>query len=485
MKKQNKKAKLLVSVFFFFVVFSFSEKAIASTGFISNVSTNGSFNTSNAPTTGCRTTGTPPAVGNNEAYYKGTYPATSSPSAKIQGGPTADDCSGNSGNLETVFSGLGDGDYFLLLGATTGETDWSYYTTFERIGGLWYSGNGSSSSDTRIISVTPPNNTTINGGTPPYSATSTATVTVTVDIFFNDVSEGGYIDQVCVYLENMETNFQLVPICEPIIASGGSTLTFEFTDILHGRYFGVAAFSNGSFEHFFSSTWEFINIFTQVPNQSCLFGDEVNGTCQGSNPPYGYSSTTPTTNWGFELDDCSVYSTWDGDKAMCALLNGLKRITNAVFVPDNFVFSTFIGDLHDNVLTHFPIGYITDFVSIISTSTIGTLTVLSATVPNGVVGTGSHIELDMTGVLDQFLNATTGTFTNSTASSTETLFEITNRYWKYILYILTLLYMLRRILGATLIPHGAFGEHGALSDTSGGDDSYALKEKLYKMSKRK
>jgi len=134
-------------------------------------------------------------------------------------------------------------------------------------------------------------------------------------------------------------------------------------------------------------------------------------------------------------------------------LCGSDLITYA-FVPTSDSLSYLGNTLHDSILIHFPIGYITDFISIISTSTVGSLTVLSATVPNGVVGAGSHIELDLTGILDDYLNATTSGFTNSTASSTETLFVITNRYWSYLLYILTVFYLLSRILGSKIIPRG-------------------------------
>jgi hypothetical protein len=163
-------------------------------------------------------------------------------------------------------------------------------------------------------------------------------------------------------------------------------------------------------------------------------------------------------------------------------LCGQDLITYA-FVPTPDAISYIGTQLHDNILTHFPIGYITDFISIIATTTEGSLTVIDATIPNGVVGTGSHIHLDLAHQLDYILNATTSSFVNSSASSTQTFYEITSYYWKIIVYVLTLFYILGRIIGSSIVPNG-FGSKGSLSDNSTSDDSYALKEWLYKNRKK-
>lgn len=149
------------------------------------------------------------------------------------------------------------------------------------------------------------------------------------------------------------------------------------------------------------------------------------------------------TEGGTTFDDCSVTSF---DFFTC-----MSDLITYAFVPTPDAIAYMTSSLHDQILVKFPIGYITDFVSIISTSTVGSLVVFNATVPNGIPGTGSTITLDLTGVLDPYLNATTSQFTNASASSTDTLFEITNEYWKKILYILAFFYMLSRILGSSLI----------------------------------
>jgi len=120
-----------------------------------------------------------------------------------------------------------------------------------------------------------------------------------------------------------------------------------------------------------------------------------------------------------------------------------------LFIPDANYLNGTINNFKTNVSTHFPLGYITDFLSILSTSTEGTLTVIDATLP--MLG-GPHVHLSIANVLDPLLNATTSQFTNESAPSTDTFYEITSHYWNILVYIGTLLYLLGRILGSHLIP---------------------------------
>lgn len=150
-------------------------------------------------------------------------------------------------------------------------------------------------------------------------------------------------------------------------------------------------------------------------------------------------------------------------------------------VPDSQTANALFQETYDMVFSRAPFGYFTDFISIMSTSTIGSLTILNATVPNGLIGAGATITLDLTNVLDDVLYATTtALFSSGSATSTDTLFDQTYYYWRIIISILFVIYVIRRLLGAHIIPHNMFGEHGSLSDTSSTDDSYRLKEYLYK-----
>jgi len=121
-------------------------------------------------------------------------------------------------------------------------------------------------------------------------------------------------------------------------------------------------------------------------------------------------------------------------------------------IPDSFYLQQTLTNFKDNVSTHFPLGYVTDFYYIVATSTASSLTVLDVYVPMSLPGHGSHLRLDLTGVLDPILNATTSQFSNVSASSTLTFYEWTSVYWSYIIYLLTALYLIGRIIGSRIIP---------------------------------
>jgi len=97
------------------------------------------------------------------------------------------------------------------------------------------------------------------------------------------------------------------------------------------------------------------------------------------------------------------------------------------------------------------LGYLTDAISILATSTVGSLTAIDAYVPSVLPGGGSHIRLDITGAFDSTLNATTSIYKNSSASSTQTFYQITSYYWNLLIYIALAIFLLSRILGSHII----------------------------------
>jgi len=125
----------------------------------------------------------------------------------------------------------------------------------------------------------------------------------------------------------------------------------------------------------------------------------------------------------------------------------------SMFLPDNDFTARKVGEMSATITNAWPIGYITDFVSIVSTTTVGTLTPIDATIPNGIPGAGAHITLSLANVLDPVLNATTSVFVNASAPSTDTFFEITNYYWSIICYILVVLYIIGRVMGSHISGH--------------------------------
>lgn len=315
---------------------------------------------------------------------------------------------------------------------------------------------------TRFIDITPTDKAVVNAVSAPFSATSTATVTISADIYFNDVESGNYIDQVCTYLEKIDQGIgpgnygqTLAPVCTNIITSGASTVDMVFTDLPWGRYFAVVSFSNPAYENFQPQSFEFINQYTLVggANQSCLFGEDYNGFCNDAEPPDGYASTTPTAFRGIPLEDCDAISwTEPLEKSFCVTVNSMYRIVNYLFIPDEFVWNTFVGDIKDDMLTHFPLGYFYDFATIIATTTEGTIPAISATLPIDAFGNPS-ITLDITHSLDYILYATTSEFFNEDiASSTETFYDVTSSYWEKIVWIMTAFYLISRIIGSGIIP---------------------------------
>jgi len=134
-----------------------------------------------------------------------------------------------------------------------------------------------------------------------------------------------------------------------------------------------------------------------------------------------------------------------------------------LFIPDALSLRTSIEALRNGVLATWPVGYVTRIVEILNASTTAELPVFYAKIPNGVMGAGAEITLDLNHSLDFILNATTSSFANISASSTDTFYEFTSTYWNTIIYILLALYILRRILGSHIIPKG-INEYGGVGD---------------------
>lgn len=139
---------------------------------------------------------------------------------------------------------------------------------------------------------------------------------------------------------------------------------------------------------------------------------------------------------------------------MLSLFNSFEPIQCLafLFIPDAGQLRSTLNSFKTNVATHFPIGYVTDFITILNDNGTTTLNLLEVTVPTGIPGTGSTLTLDLGHQLDYILNATVGEFVSPEASTTVTFYEETAFYWDILVSILAGLYILRRILGSHLIP---------------------------------
>lgn len=336
-----------------------------------------------------------------------------------------------------------DGSYYYIFYFTSPTTTPRYigWTSFSVTAGVVFP--NSFDTDTRIISTTPNNGQTVATST---THTIGATGYLNSDDF-NDYSE------LQIHLENSNNSFLQ---CADVICAG-------FSEGAISRDFSYDLLVSGSFSY--SSTTQGLPtgkywVTSKIVKGSFCFL----GVCAFRETVFATSTTftvATTTKLDKLKDDASEYiDTLTGSDSTfedCTVVSFdfftcMSDLVIYMFVPEPDAIQ-YLGDtLHDNILTHFPVGYVTDFVNVISTSTATSLTVIDATLPNGIAGAGAHIELDLTGVLDQFLNATTSQFNNVSATTTESLFTITNRYWSWIVYILTLFYILGRILGSSLIP---------------------------------
>jgi len=188
------------------------------------------------------------------------------------------------------------------------------------------------------------------------------------------------------------------------------------------------------------------------------------GTNGLNNMAWSYSTSTyftvGTTEWEGNINTFVASSTQNKqaqkkhlliDEGVCLPVFGDFDLSDCILLiiwPDPEFTASELGEIGDKIQTVFPIGIITDFRQIISTTTVGTLAIIDTDLPSALGMGTPHITLDLTNVLDPFLNATTGVFTNTTtASSTDTLYTITYYYWRILCILGFMFYIVTRILG--------------------------------------
>jgi len=129
---------------------------------------------------------------------------------------------------------------------------------------------------------------------------------------------------------------------------------------------------------------------------------------------------------GFSFGSCLSYTIYPGDNILNEDINLLRALP--------------------------PWGYVFRFKDLITASTTASLPTISFVIPSALPGGGATFIFDPTHKLDFVLNATTSQFNNVSASSTKTLYEITEPYWEILVSLAVLLYIISRILGSHLIP---------------------------------
>lgn len=302
-----------------------------------------------------------------------------------------------------------------------------------------------SDTSTRVISTTPLNGEVI--------ATSTT----------NFIGASGYVNssdtnsgtRVVVNLTRPSDQYE-VSQCASVICSQ--------SPLIFSRSF-VYSVGDGAFDLSSStlglSVGQYLLSVVIQKGTTCLFGYCVFETTQvATSTLFTVATSSPADVYAQRQINIlnsvvGVASTTDFSACGIAQLDLLRcgsDLISYAFVPTSDGISSNVQILHDDVLTHFPLGYVTDAVQILSTSTVGTLVVFDAHVPSPLPGAGTELKLDFTHGLDQFLNATTGEFISPEASTTQTLFEATNGYWSDFVYLATFLYILARIFGSHVIP---------------------------------
>lgn len=310
-------------------------------------------------------------------------------------------------------------------------------------------------------------------------------------LFYNGINPLGYISltytggqyiveknlsEITSFTYDLATTSQLARITGYWNASSTTGLTeqiqfYIYSDVLGQEFFrSYTATTTGNFDF----TFEFAPPYMLGATTTSLFTlnarlYEKDSTCPLHCDPFSkengtkwtlldtiteqegnYAYTPPPDKPREEMSNLDYCKLLNFDMGFCA-----GAVAEAIFVPTDEQWKEVADTIREGVLEKWPLGYVTDFFTILSTTTVGTLTVIDATIPRGLgLGTGHYIRLDLNNVLDPYLYATTSQFfgDNPNTDSTATLYDITSGYWKIFVYLGALLYMLARIIGAGLIP---------------------------------
>jgi hypothetical protein len=366
----------------------------------------------------------------------------------------------------------GNGIYLITLHINSG----TYTYQFTRTAGSWIPIEYIENTSTRLISLTPLNNSTTSNP-----------VTFTLQAYVAPKDIGTYIG-VKFWLHNIDQNTIL----------GGLTQYFNNNDIylLDGfnattsGYFNYSTTTvlaegnyriNAQIKRSYLGGW-IVNPLSSINdewNNQFIVGKStfIGNISQNS---FGLLNDTLASSTGTIGTNCNPIKASD---TFGFTYNASSSITSCLaylLIPDTGQLQTILTDFKDNVATHFPLGYVTDFLLTMSTTSTTSLNIIDVQIPEGMAGTGATLKLDITHVFDPILNAKVDKFIYKNSAgigqiaTSTTLYEYTSFWWEMIIYILAGLYLLARILGMHLFDIN-FGSHGSLSDNSNKDDSYKLK----------
>jgi len=307
------------------------------------------------------------------------------------------------------------------------------------------SGEVSTTTTTQIFSLSPENGSTTG---------NVVNFGMTYFISPTDIIEYG---NVTVLLRNIDQNVLLVGGFSPsdIVLYNNENESAGFHSFATSTFLGdgnyrLMAYISGI--NLFQ--WQDLEVTASTQftvNQGTFIGN----ISQNSYASYGalLASTTATSTLALSKS-CKPFS-GEFDTVNCLAF---------LFIPDAYLAQQSIENFRSEVLTRFPLGYVTDFISILSTGTSTTVTLVDLQVPGILPGGGKTMTLTIDEhSLDMLLNATSSVFATTKQDDPRTFREITEEYWLIVLGVLTILYMLRRILGVAVIPElRSFGEQEPL-----------------------
>lgn len=324
----------------------------------------------------------------------------------------------------------GDGNFYKKV--TTVRSGITFYYKWSVVNGIVIGAFDDIS--THIISLTPEDKAV-------FPAASSSAMTFSLEYYINpDQFDFWNNYNINVYLHNIDQNVLLasslspsdiVLINEDVDVAGYHSFSTTTVVLAEGNYRIVAKLRENIFN---------ITTIDEVSHQfivgsSTFIGNISQNTYTAINGYYASSSATST----------------DSLASACGLFSDSSSVKNCLaflFVPDGALIYNSLSSFKEQASTHFPLGYVTDFITIISSSASTSLPVLDITIPEGIAGTGASITLDVASI-GWIFNATSSIGTE--AQKGKTIFEIVNPYWEIVCYFAFGFYILRRILGSQII----------------------------------
>jgi hypothetical protein len=366
------------------------------------------------------------------------------------------DCNSPYGGLTTVpqivpysaFSDMTYPYYFSISLSSGGGSNSIDY--FSIISSGQYNGGSFNPNSTRIISFTPDNGTTTLSGQP---------VSFSLHAYVNSADIGTFTG-ISFSLHNIDQNNLLNPnndvndiyFLKDFQATTSGDFYFSSTTLLSdGNYRINAILARNYLDGFINNPFSSLNQNLShqfIVGTSTFLGNISQNSFNQLQSIYG--SSTATSSLALS-GTCNPFSGSASTLFFNTSFSPISCIT-FLFVPDSGYLNDTLVSFKKNVATHFPLGYVYDLVTILSTTTQSTIPVIDATVPVGIPGTGSHIHLDLAHSLDFILNATSSIYSSGTATSTQTWYQITSYYWNLFIYISLGIYIFGRVLGSHLIP---------------------------------